>query len=312
MVGKISVIVPVYNVEDYLQECIESIVTQTYGNIEIILVDDGSTDACPQLCDEWMANDSRITCIHKVNGGASTARNEGIKACSGDYVVFIDADDYWDDDHFLEKAVESLDVSHADVAVFGWKKIDDRGSFGNFVPKPGICLYESVKNGDFNMSPTIKLVKAELLKDNDIYFRTGVINEDMEWCAKVFLVAEELESLALSPYCYRQRQGSVTHLTNYDYIKDVESNYNRCIELQQYMTPEKCDAYKYYLARGMSMFIIILCNYDKAERQYYSQFIRDNLQVLRYSRRFREKFIWLSIKVFGISFTESLLRRVMK
>lgn len=308
----ISVIVPVYNVEQYLDECLSSILEQSYSNIEVILVDDGSTDASPQLCDNWSIKDSRVVCIHKVNGGASTARNEGIKVCNGYYVIFIDADDYWDDNHFLEKAVELLNVSHADVAVFGWKKVGDKGSFDGFVPKAGITLYESVKNGDFNMSPTTKLVRTELLKDNNIFFRTNVINEDMEWCARVFFAAEKLDSLPMSPYCYRQRQGSVTHVTNYDYAKDVKSNYNYCLELQQYMSPEKHEAYQYYLARGMSMFIIILSCYDKAERQHYSQFVRDNLQVLRYSCRNREKFIWFSIKVLGIEITERLLKMLME
>lgn len=312
MTKKISVIVPVYNVENYLNECVESIVAQSYSDIEIILVDDGSSDDSPRLCEEWKAKDSRITCIHKANGGASTARNEGIRACTGDYVIFMDADDYWDDNHFLEQAVDSMTTSQADVAVFGWKKVSDKGSFAEFVPKAGISIIESVKNGDFNMSPTIKLVKADLLKDNDIYFRTGVINEDMEWCAKIFLAAEKLDSLAMSPYCYRQHQGSVTHVTNYDYARDVESNYNYCLQLQQYMTSEKREAYQYYLARGMSMLVIILSSYDKNERQHYNQFVCNNLQVLRYSRRLREKLIWLAIKVFGIELTETLLRRARK
>lgn len=312
MTIKLSVIVPVYNVKDYLQECLESILVQSYCNFETILIDDGSSDGSSELCDEWAAKDSRITCIHKANGGASTARNEGIKACTGDYVIFMDADDYWDDEHFLEQAVASMTISQADVAVFGWKKVGNKGSFDSFVPKAGISIIDSVKSGDFNMSPTTKLVKTKLLKDNDIFFRTGVINEDMEWCARIFLAAEKFDSLAMNPYCYRQRQGSVTHVTNYDYARDVKSNYKNCLKLQQYMTSEKSEAYQYYLARGMSMFIINLSCYDKAERQHYSQFVRDNLYVLRYSNRFREKLILLSIKVLGIGATEYLLRRMMK
>ena len=92
----ISVIVPIYNVEKYLDKCVESIVTQTYKNLEIILVDDGSPDRCPEICDKWAEKDERIKVIHKKNGGLSDARNEGYAVSSGEYISFIDSDDYID------------------------------------------------------------------------------------------------------------------------------------------------------------------------------------------------------------------------
>ena len=94
----ISVIVPVYNVEKYLNKCIQSIVSQTYKNLEIILVDDGSPDNCPKMCDDWAAADSRIKVIHKQNGGLSSARNAALDIAVGDYLFFIDSDDYAEPD----------------------------------------------------------------------------------------------------------------------------------------------------------------------------------------------------------------------
>ena len=94
----VSVIVPVYKVEKYLDKCIESIVGQTYENLEIILVDDGSPDNCPTMCDEWAQKDSRIKVIHKENGGLSSARNAGLDACTGDYIGFVDSDDWIEPD----------------------------------------------------------------------------------------------------------------------------------------------------------------------------------------------------------------------
>ena len=91
--GLISVIVPVYNVEEWLDECVSSIVKQTYTNLEIILVDDGSQDGCPKICDEWAKRDDRISIIHKQNGGLSSARNAGLDICNGEYVGFVDSDD---------------------------------------------------------------------------------------------------------------------------------------------------------------------------------------------------------------------------
>ena len=90
----ISIIVPIYNVEPYLRRCLDSIIKQTYINLEIILVDDGSLDGCPQICDEYEAKDDRIVVIHKVNGGLSDARNVGLDACNGEYISFIDSDDW--------------------------------------------------------------------------------------------------------------------------------------------------------------------------------------------------------------------------
>ena len=96
MCKKISVIVPVYNVEQYLDRCVNSIVQQTYQNLEIVLIDDGSPDQCPQMCDEWSKKDNRIKVVHKENGGLSSARNAGLDTASGEYIAFVDSDDYID------------------------------------------------------------------------------------------------------------------------------------------------------------------------------------------------------------------------
>ena len=96
MEKKISIIIPVYKVEKYLDKCVESVVNQTYKNLEIILVDDGSPDNCPKMCDEWAEKDKRIKVIHKENGGLSDARNFGIEKATGDYLMFLDSDDYLD------------------------------------------------------------------------------------------------------------------------------------------------------------------------------------------------------------------------
>ncbi len=115
---KISVIVPVYNVEKYLDNCLESIVNQTYKNLEIILVDDGSPDSCPQMCDAWAEKDERIKVIHKQNGGVSTARNAGLDAAKGDFVTFVDADDYIDSDMY-EAMLSEIIRNNADAASCG-------------------------------------------------------------------------------------------------------------------------------------------------------------------------------------------------
>ena len=120
---KISVIVPIYNAEKYLKRCVDSIVNQSYKNLEIILVDDGSPDGCPELCDTFAKTDKRIKVLHKPNGGVSSARNEGLKIATGDFVTFVDSDDYILQD-YIEKSVSVVD-KNTDLVVAGLTIIDD-------------------------------------------------------------------------------------------------------------------------------------------------------------------------------------------
>ena len=121
---KISIIVPVYKVEKYLDRCVESIVNQTYKNLEIILVDDGSPDNCPQMCDDWAKKDSRIKVIHKENGGQSSARNIGIENSTGEYIQFVDSDDFLDI-NTCNILIENMKNDNADLIIFGIKIIDE-------------------------------------------------------------------------------------------------------------------------------------------------------------------------------------------
>ena len=106
---KISVIIPIYKVESYLRECVESVLRQTYQNLEIILVDDGSPDSCPQICEEYAIFDKRIKVIHKKNGGLSSARNEGFKHATGEYVLFLDSDDYWEKETAIQELIDKAE-----------------------------------------------------------------------------------------------------------------------------------------------------------------------------------------------------------
>lgn len=122
----ISIIVPVYNVEKYLNKCIDSIINQTYKNIEIILVDDGSTDNSGKICDEYLLRDSRIKVIHKNNGGLSSARNEGINISSGEYIGFVDSDD-WVEPNMYEEMYKKILYSNADIVDCGyWKEYENK------------------------------------------------------------------------------------------------------------------------------------------------------------------------------------------
>ena len=120
--NKISVIIPVYNVEKYLKQCVDSVLQQTYQNIEVILVEDGSSDDCPRICDEYKKIDDRVVVVHQQNGGLSVARNTGISLMTGDYVMFLDSDDYWDDVDAVKRLVERVSKTNPDVLNYSYKK----------------------------------------------------------------------------------------------------------------------------------------------------------------------------------------------
>lgn len=124
---QISVIIPIYNVEPYLKKCVDSVLAQTYENIEVILVDDGSTDGCPAICDAYLQEDSRVKVIHKENGGLSSARNAGLNIAKGELISFVDSDDFIEPG-MLETMYEALSSSHADMAVCDYRKVDSLGN----------------------------------------------------------------------------------------------------------------------------------------------------------------------------------------
>lgn len=131
----VTIVVPIFNVEPYLNRCISSIVNQTYRNLEIILVDDGSQDACPHICDEWAKKDNRIKVVHKTNEGLGMARNTGIENASGDYICFFDSDDYVDH-NLIKKSLSLSRETGAEIVVFGMNSVDRYGNISrSFVPK---------------------------------------------------------------------------------------------------------------------------------------------------------------------------------
>ena len=138
--GLVTVIVPVFNVEEYLEKCIKSIICQTYSKLEIIIVDDGSTDNSPKICDKWSLVDKRIQVIHKENGGLSDARNTALKIAKGNYISFVDSDD-WLDQYFVETLLKILIEENADIAECGVAYVDK----SNQLIRERKCLEEKVR-----------------------------------------------------------------------------------------------------------------------------------------------------------------------
>lgn len=209
----ISVIVPVYKVEKYLNQCVESIVNQTYRNLEIILVDDGSPDNCPAMCDAWAAKDSRIKVIHKENGGLSDARNAGLDIAAGAYIAFVDSDD-WIAPDFLELLYEALKAKNADIAECGVAYVDEGGNVlrnratANLSEMDKIeALRRLVLEDGIYQTVWNKLYRREVI--DGIQFEKGRHHEDDFWTYQVFDRADRLATVNRLLYNYLQRDGSI-------------------------------------------------------------------------------------------------------
>lgn len=209
----ISVIVPVYKVEPYLDRCVASIVAQTYKNLEIILVDDGSPDNCPQMCDAWAKKDDRIKVIHKQNGGLSDARNAGMAAATGELMGFVDSDDYISSDMY-QLLYENMKTNDSDISACGVEIVWENDTSSRMLTMPGNC----VLNAEEAMSAIIdesrlkqpvwyKLYKTELIRD--ILFPVGKYHEDVFWSYQVIGRAKRVSAFATPCYFYTQRGGSI-------------------------------------------------------------------------------------------------------
>lgn len=209
----ISVIVPIYNVESYLDKCIESIVNQTYQNIEIILIDDGSTDICPEKCDFWAIKEQRIKVIHKENGGLSDARNAGIAIAQGEYVAFVDSDD-WIETDFIENMLKRMIQDDSDVVSSGVKWVSEDDSLLNEVTvaedeivDTHTAMREIISDGKLKQHVWNKLYKREQIAD--IPFEKGKYHEDVFWSYQVFGRAKKISLMKASFYHYVQRSSSI-------------------------------------------------------------------------------------------------------
>lgn len=236
---KVSVIIPVYNVEKFLPQCIDSILSQTHKDIEIILVNDGSTDNSPHICTLYAEKYNSIKVIHKTNGGLSSARNAGIRAVKGDLICFLDSDDYWIDNRALENICSIMNLHQLDCLEFGAAKCDESGSTvysPDYIGRPSMSdflplLGDKIKHctlllskGALISSACNKVIRSELFIKSNLYFREGIISEDVDWVARLIIAGERFGVYNQTVMIYRQRYGSITHSHHLCSIKQAADN----------------------------------------------------------------------------------------
>lgn len=212
----ISIVVPVYNVVDELERCVESMLLQTYANIEVILVDDGSTDGSGALCDELMARDSRIRVLHKKNGGLSSARNAGMSVASGKWLMFVDSDDAIMPDS-CEGLLAAAACCEPDIvvgdAVHEFGGATERmlhSSCEPMCPIPSAdYIKKTVPSGEFYAPSCFNMYRRSFIEGNGLFFSEGLLHEDMEMQPRVFLAATTVICTGKVFYRYIDRETSI-------------------------------------------------------------------------------------------------------
>lgn len=215
----ISVIIPVYNVEQYLDRCVQSVLNQTYRNLEIILVDDGSPDRCPQMCDEYARLDSRIRVIHKENGGQSSARNRGLNVASGNYIGFVDSDDYIASDMY-EMLLKCINNYDADIAMCDYTRKSntlekDKTDFETecrniklYTAHDIDMLFFRTHGEKSFYSVWNRIYKRDMVKN--IYFIENLINEDVLFTYEIYKKANKIAFLPSKKYMYYKNPQGIT------------------------------------------------------------------------------------------------------
>lgn len=248
---KVSVVLPIYNVEQYLERCINSVVNQTYTNLEIILVDDGSPDNCPQMCEDWKKRDSRIKVVHKKNAGLGMARNSGIEAATGEYICFFDSDDYVKRD-IIEKCVRIAKSKHADIVIYGFSDVNPSGEIiktmvpttkkdyycgdevqNTFLPDliaPNIVTGEK---SNLWMSAWCSFYSMELIKKTNWRFvsEREIISEDIYSLLDLYKNVNSVCVINEALYLYCMNSTSLTHIFKPDRFERIKIFYDECLQI---------------------------------------------------------------------------------
>ncbi|MBR1983745.1 MAG: glycosyltransferase family 2 protein [Clostridia bacterium] len=217
---KFSIIIPVYKTEKYLRQCVDSVLCQSFTDFELVLVDNESPDTCPAICEEYASQDNRVRVIHKKHGTAASARNVGMKSALGDYLCFLDSDDYWIDGEVLSKINNKLEQSNPDIVELFYQGYVM--STGKYVLTPDIDYTDFYKadnedkikflivNDRLNPSAWGMCISRKFLEKSQAYFDDSKIIEDIDWCVRLFSANPKVDAIQERVYVYRiGRPGSV-------------------------------------------------------------------------------------------------------
>lgn len=320
---KISIIIPVYNVEKYLEECIKSVLNQNYDNYEIILIDDGSTDNSGKICDEYAKKSKKVKTFHKVNGGLSDARNYGIEKAEGDYIIFVDSDDYIQKD-ILNKMVNKLEKEKCEILItrlvesFENENIEKDKKIVNYSNnKLKLDSLKWILEKSQNSWPAVKyIVSRKFINEYNLRFKTGFLHEDVEWTSLLCIYGQRFGYFEPIWYYHRMnRPNSITNTMNEKRIIDVMKISYDCIEgiyslkLNSLNIQEK----NIIINRIMSSFYSTLFKsvfLEDKKIDIISNELYSMKKILNYVPKFKYKLFVLSIKILGFKRTIKIAKYI--
>ena len=313
-----SIVVPVYNVKEYMEECMDSLVTQTYKAYEIILVDDGSTDGSAELCDMYAEKFSCVKAFHKINGGLSDARNYGIDRVSGDYMIFVDSDDYIDTNTLQTYFNTCLEYDYPDLLIDqsnyafcdGVIRSDNYYDHKTFGMKSGKDAFMTLSSGGPLWSPCAKCYKVDYWRKESFQFTKGIYAEDLDLIYKVIYLAD---SVVMTPrmYYYREkREGSISNTINKKKFMDLFNIINRWeLFFEKYQVEYKARDNMYFYFGEIIVFFVMgnLYLINRDERDEVCRKLEDYRYVCKKYNRTLGKVTNFSMKLIGVKNTSFLL-----
>lgn len=257
--NKVSIILPIYNVEKYLNDCIKSVIEQTYENFELILIDDGSQDTCPTICEEWKKKDNRIKVIHKINNGLGMARNTGIDFATGEYICFFDSDDFFDNT-LIEQCVDKMTRYSVDFVIYGFCDVTEEGKIiKNYIPTIKKNIYQDEEIKDFfikqlyasnkykNKNLNLKIsawncmFSMKLIKQINFKFvsERKIISEDIYSMLVYYSAIKRVYIIPEKLYNHRVNSKSLTHVFRKDRFKKLNCFYKEILILCDKLSLDK-------------------------------------------------------------------------
>lgn len=304
-----SVIIPVYNIEKYLPQCIDSVLRQKNAKFEVILVDDGSTDSSSEICDWYFKSTPNLKVIHQKNQGSSVARNQGIDNATGKFIVFLDGDDWWKSEDFLERCKKRIDEKKSDVIIFNFEKVYENGKRTLYFKKKSNMPINNLKfewiheNKLWTACAWNKIIDRKLFRNDELRFKQNITSEDIDWCLRLALLAETYDYIEVDGVCYRQRVGSVSHSISVQSVVQLYDNIDYCVELLKINGKNPKEGFLWsYIAfyMGTLMYNIALLD-DKKIKKWLIKKCYDKMYILEVAVDFRVKIFYKFAKIIGLN-----------
>ena len=317
---KYSFVIPVYQVEQYLEECVSSILCQTCSNYEIILIDDGSLDRSGEICDNYAALHSNIRVVHQENAGLSATRNVGIRIAAGEYIIFLDSDDYWDDAEGLRK-IDCLIQPDVDIVAFAssnyycdsGKKIADRYDYPDVLNsmKPQDCLLYLIDHDLLNLSAAKKVIRRNFLLEKNLFFQTGIRSEDVEWGIRLSNCLPTYRFLNEKLYVYRHRSNSISRTVGEKHLDDYLTIVREYVHFD-YCNPEVQEYLLSYVTYQYSLLLAYITLLKPAKRKDMLAELKEYRHLFQYVRYPRSKMISTAHRFIGFHGTRFFLALYLK